>query len=248
MIMADRDSAIASNLYRIQERVAQAARRGGRDPSEVTIVAVTKTVTTAAIASVVRLGITSLGENRVQEAAAKIAVMHTILPETTNINWHLIGHLQTNKVRQALKLFDTIQSVDSARLAAKLSVEAGLAGQALPILLEVNIGRETAKHGFRPEELFKTVHEIAEMPNILVQGLMTVAPLANNADIVRPVFRELKRCRDNLAALRPEIDWHHLSMGMSNDFEVAIEEGATIVRLGRAIFGERPSAAPRQAP
>lgn len=241
-MLLDSAGGIAGNLRHVQERVAAAARRAGREPSEVRLVAVTKTVPAEVVAAAVRLGIRRCGENRVQEAAAKMPEVRALLGGTAPPKWHLIGHLQTNKVQAALGLFDLIESVDSVRLAERISAEAGRGGQAVPILLEVNVTGEASKHGFLPDELPAAARTIASMPHIAIEGLMTVAPLAADAEGVRPVFRQLRQWRDQLRVLLPGVDWRDLSMGMSDDYEVAIEEGATIVRLGRAIFGERRAA------
>jgi pyridoxal phosphate enzyme (YggS family) len=215
---------IAERIPLIRERVARAAERAGRSPAEVTIVAVSKTFPTQAIEEAAAAGIAHIGENRVQEAAAKIPSLRH-LPVT----WHMLGHLQTNKARTALDLFDIIQSVDSLRLAEALSRRAE---RDVPVLLEVNVAGEASKFGLSPQQVAETAEAIARLPHLDVRGLMTIAPWVSDPEEVRPVFRELRRLRDALGL--PE-----LSMGMTDDFEVAIEEGATIVRIGRAIFGER---------
>jgi len=204
---------------------------------------VSKTFPAALVAEACRAGLTDIGENRVQEAAAK---RPQVVALGVHPRWHLVGHLQTNKVKTALGLFDIIHSVDSLRLAEAISRQAeqtalgqaGLpAGQAgpVPVLLEVNVGGEASKFGLAPEEVGRAVEQIAGLPGLAVQGLMTVAPLSADPEEVRPVFRELRRLRDALGL-------RHLSMGMTDDFEVAIEEGATMVRIGRAIFGPREPA------
>lgn len=234
---------IAENVQAVRERVAAACRRAGRSPDDVVIVAVSKTFPATLVAEVCRAGLTDIGENRVQEAAAKIPQVEAL---GSHPRWHLVGHLQTNKVKTALRLFDIIHSVDSLRLAEAISRQAeqaalrqsGLPGGKVgpvPVLLEVNVGGEASKFGFAPEEVGSAVEQTARLPALTVQGLMTVAPLAGNPEEVRPVFRELRRLRDALRL-------RHLSMGMTDDFEVAIEEGATMVRIGRAIFGPREPA------
>jgi len=215
---------IAERLAIVRQRLARAAERAGRSPAEVTIVAVGKSFPTQAIEEAAAAGVAHVGENRVQEAAAKIPSLHH-LPLT----WHMVGHLQTNKAKTALELFDIIQSMDSLRLAEVLSHHAE---RPVPILLEVNVAGEASKFGFSPQEVLPAAEAAARLPHLDVRGLTTVAPLVSDAEEVRPVFRELRRLRDALGLAE-------LSMGMSDDFEVAIEEGATMVRIGRAIFGER---------
>jgi pyridoxal phosphate enzyme (YggS family) len=217
-------STVAERLALVQERVTRAAERAGRSPTEVTIVAVSKLFPTQTIEEAAAAGIVHIGENRVQEAAAKIPALRH-LPVT----WHMIGHLQTNKAKTALDLFDIIQSVDSLRLAEALSRRAE---RPIPVLLEVNVAGEASKFGLSPQEVPQTAEAIARLPHLDMRGLMTMAPLVSDPEEVRPVFRELRRLRDALGLAE-------LSMGMTDDFEVAIEEGATLVRIGRAIFGER---------
>lgn len=217
---------IAANLERVNKRIARACERGGRSPEDVALVAVTKTVGLSEIQAAYNLGVRDFGENRVQEAAAKIGQLTDLVPRPT---WHMVGHLQTNKAKVAVGLFDMIQSVDSVRLAGILSRQTE---KALPVLLEVNVSGEASKSGFTPAEVAPALDEIARLPHLEVSGLMTIAPLAADAESVRPVFRQLRWLRD-------ELGLEHLSMGMTDDFEVAIEEGATIIRVGRAIFGER---------
>ncbi|HJX61680.1 MAG TPA: YggS family pyridoxal phosphate-dependent enzyme [Dehalococcoidia bacterium] len=216
---------IAERVAHLRQRVQRAAERARRSPAEITIVAVSKGFPPSAIDEAVVAGIADVGENRVQEAAAKIVALRG-LPVT----WHLVGHLQTNKAKTALELFDIIHSVDSLHLAEALS---NRALRPLPLLLEVNAAGEASKFGLPPGEVDAAAQAIARLPRLDLRGLMTVAPFVSDPETVRPVFRELRRLRDALGL--PE-----LSMGMTDDFEVAIEEGATLVRIGRAIFGERP--------
>jgi pyridoxal phosphate enzyme (YggS family) len=224
---------VAENLGAVRERVSAACERAGRSPDDVAIVAVSKTFPATLVAEACRAGLTDVGENRVQEAAAKIPQAEAL---GSHPRWHLVGHLQTNKVKTALGLFDIIHSVDSLRLAEAISRQgeqtALRRAGPLPVLLEVNVGGEASKFGFTPEEVGRAAEEMARLPGLAVQGLMTVAPLSGDPEEVRPVFRELRRLRDALGL-------RHLSMGMTDDFEVAIEEGATMVRIGRAIFGPR---------
>jgi hypothetical protein len=215
---------IAERLALVSDRVARAAERASRSPTEVTIVAVSKSFPAHAIEEAAAAGIAHIGETRVQEAAAKIPSLRH-LPVT----WHMVGHLQTNKAKTALDLFDIIQSVDSLRLAEALSRRAE---RPISVLLEVNVAGEASKFGMPPEQVPQTAEAVARLPHMNVSGLMTIAPLVGDPEEVRPVFRELRRLRDALGL--PE-----LSMGMTDDFEVAVEEGATLVRIGRAIFGER---------
>jgi hypothetical protein len=217
-------TSIAERLALICERAARAAERAGRAPAEVTIVAVSKSFPPEAIEEAAAAGIAHIGENRVQEAAAKIPSLRH-LPVT----WHMVGHLQTNKAKTALELFDIIQSVDSLRLAEALSHRAE---RPVPVLLEVNVAGEASKFGFSPPEVPQAAEAVGRLPHLNVCGLMTIAPLVGDPEEVRPIFRELRQLRDALGLAE-------LSMGMTDDFEVAIEEGATMVRIGRAIFGGR---------
>ncbi len=229
---------IADNLARVRQRIEAACRRAGRSPDEISLVAVTKNVSTDAIRVAAELGLTDFGENRVQEARDKIPFLRD-LP----IRWHLVGHLQSNKARLALELFHIVHSVDSVDIAAHLSRRLP-SQRILPVLLEVNVAGEQTKYGFRrglPAErewqgFFEALDQILALPGLDVVGLMTVAPIVSHPTEVRPVFRALRELRDQLRESFPTCPWTHLSMGMTDDFEVAIEEGATILRLGRAIF------------
>ncbi len=220
--MLDRE-AIRANVAAVESKIAAACARAGRSPDEVTLVAVTKTFPAIAVDDAAAAGITNVGENRVQEARDK-------RPETTsNVRWHLIGHLQSNKAKDAVKLFDVIQSVDSIELAEKLARAAG--SRKLEVLLQINIGREPQKSGIAPEETAAAVKQIQSLGPLDLRGLMIIPP-HGTIDEARAFFRETRRMRDDLGL-------RELSMGMSEDYEIAIEEGATIVRVGRAIFGER---------
>ncbi len=232
------DAALAGRAAEVRARVARAAERVGRDPAAITVIAVTKTVPAAVVRSAHRLGFTIFGENRVQEAQAKIGELGR-----EGMRWELIGHLQSNKAARAVELFDRVQSVDSVRLAALLDTHAAQRAAPLPVLLEVNVAGEASKSGFAPDDLAEAVRVIAALPHVQLEGLMTIAPLAERPEDARPVFRRLRELRDELRVTVPIVPnggWHELSMGMSDDFEVAIEEGATVVRIGRALFGERP--------
>lgn len=217
---------IADNLRRLRERVDAACRRAGRSPDEITVVGVSKGFAVSQIVEAWRAGLREIGENRVQEAATKIAAAIELGAQP---RWHLVGHLQTNKVKTALGLFDIIHSVDSLRLAGAIS---RAATKPVAVLLEVNVSGETSKYGLRPEEVETVLAKARALPNIDVQGLMTVAPLAGDPEQARPIFRRLRE-------LAKTFGLPQLSMGMSDDFEVALEEGATLIRVGRAIFGPR---------
>lgn len=220
---------IKSNLEAVQKRIAEACRRAGRSPEEVTLVAVTKTVDTAAIETAFNLGIRNFGENRAQEAEEKIKALSHLEPHPT---WHMIGHLQSNKVKSAVDLFDIIQSVDSMELAEEIDLKAQRKINPVPVLLQVNVSGETTKGGFALNRIESNFLRIWCLPQIEIRGLMTIAPIVDNPEQARPVFRQLRE-------LKEAFHLQHLSMGMTDDFEVAIEEGATMVRIGRAIFGER---------
>lgn len=215
---------ISRNIRDVEQHIAAAARKAGRDPDEITLVAVTKGLPAQAIEAAITAGIHNIGENRVQEAHSKIAQLSTSGVRPT---WHMIGHLQRNKVKTAVEIFDIIHSVDSLRLADEINSKAP---QILPVLLQVNVSSEVTKSGFSVSELPEALKYIRAMPNLEARGLMTIAPMARDPEEVRPVFRALRELRDSLGL-------DHLSMGMTDDFEVAIEEGATMVRIGRAIFG-----------
>ena len=245
--MMDRVRAIGANVAAIRERIAIAARRAGRDPTDVTLVAVTKTHPPDVIEAAVAAGLVDLGENRVQEAAEKV----DLVPGRDRLRWHLIGHLQRNKARKAVAIFDMIHSVDSVRLAEVLQrhLAADQPGRRLPILLQVNIAGEAQKEGFDLTggatnvealgQLHADVAAILGFDRLDLRGLMTIAPYVEDVEQARPVFRALRELRDELALRFPGASWTELSMGMTGDFEVAVEEGATLVRVGRAIFGER---------
>jgi pyridoxal phosphate enzyme (YggS family) len=242
------EQGIATNIARVRERIAAAAVRGGREIDEITLVAVSKTKPLELVKLAYQAGIRDFGENRVQEALDKMADF-----SPSDLRWHLIGHLQTNKAKKVYASFAYIHSVDSLHVAQALQHvaerdsadgEQGTDGQRTlrmrqPILLQVNIADEVSKEGMRAEEAPAIARQIAALPHLEIQGLMTVAPLVADIEQVRPVFRALRELRDSLRQQLPDCNWRHLSMGMTNDYPVAIEEGATIVRIGRAIFGER---------
>ncbi len=223
-----RGESIPQRIASVRSRIEAACHRAGRPPSEVTLVAVCKGFPPAAVLEAAAAGITDFAENRVQEAAAKRPHLSRL---PAGVTWHMVGHLQTNKVKAALELFDIIHSVDSLRLAEAISSRAR---RPVPVFLEVNVAAEPTKYGFGLEELSAAYRAASRLPNLEIWGLMTVAPLTGDPEEVRPAFRRL---RQEAAAL----GLRHLSMGMTDDFEVAIEEGATHVRIGRAIFGDRPA-------
>jgi pyridoxal phosphate enzyme (YggS family) len=236
-------TALAERIARVRETIAAAAERAGRRPDAVTIVAVSKTVEAERVAAAARCGLTHFGENRVQEAREKLAELGRQLSadENARLTWVLVGHLQTNKAALAVTLFSRIESVDSVHLARTLSRLGEKRATPVDVLLEVNVGGEASKSGFAPDELPGAYPELTHLPGLRIRGLMTVAPLVAVAEEARPYFRALRERRDSLVRAYPDVQLPELSMGMTGDYPVAIEEGATIVRIGRAIFGERPT-------
>jgi PLP dependent protein len=226
---------LAANLQGIRARMEAACARVGRDPASVALMAVSKGHSPASIAAAADLGLKLFGESRVQEAKPKISLC------PGHLRWEMIGHLQTNKCRDAVALFSMIQSVDSLRLASEIDKWGSHFAKTMPVLLEINIAGESSKFGCSPENLLGEIEQINALPRVEIHGLMTIAPYAPEAEKVRPIFRRLRElkeeCEKILGAPLP-----HLSMGMSGDFEVAIEEGATIIRIGSALFGARNSA------
>lgn len=235
---------IAAAIAEVRAHIAEACERAGRSPDEVTLVAVTKTRPAAAVLAALAAGIADIGENRVQEAAPKFAEVETALPPgAPRPVRHLIGHLQSNKVRAALKSFDVVHSADSLRLAQLLSAEAGHAGRVLPVFVQANVSGEETKSGFEPEVLRAELGELLEScAHLRVEGLMTMAPLSLPGDAARPVFGALRALRDELwqaFAGHARLGRGALSMGMTSDYEAAIAEGSTHVRIGTSIFGTR---------
>ncbi len=240
------DLIIAENIARVREQIASAARAAGRGPASVTLVAVSKTHPPELVAAAIAAGAGDLGENRVQEAVDKIAALAEFRAQ---VRWHLIGHLQRNKAGPVAEHFDLVHSVDSLRLAEALDRRAAAFGRRLPILLQFNVSGEASKEGFNlprgranPAGLAALLPELAQiiaLPALEVRGLMTIAPIVEQPDAARPIFSALRELRDELAQHFPATAWHELSMGMTDDFAAAIAEGATIVRVGRAIFGAR---------
>jgi pyridoxal phosphate enzyme (YggS family) len=239
---------IAHNLARVQARIVEAALRAGRDPSEVTLIAVTKTHPTETVVAAYQAGLRHFGENRVEEGMTKIPAFRVAAPNPQPI-WHMVGHVQSRKAQMTVAHFDCVHSVGRLKIARRLSRFAQDAGRTLPVLLECNISGEESKFGFtlqgwerdeaQREAFFAVVEEVLALPGLSVQGLMTMAPFVADPETVRPVFISLRALLDVLRERFPIPDWRHLSMGMTDDFEVAIEEGATMVRIGRAIFGAR---------
>jgi PLP dependent protein len=228
------DTQIAENIANIKQRIAVSAARCGRDPHSIKLMAVTKTVSAERILNAVEAGITMFGENYIQEAKEKIAAV------TKPVEWHMIGHLQTNKAKYAVHLFDYIHSVDRFELAKELDKRAELANHHINILIEVNVSGEETKNGIPASGALSLVEQIAPLPNLTISGLMTMAPYSDNPENSRPYFAALRKLKNDIAVQSiPRVQMEELSMGMTDDFAVAIEEGATIVRIGRAIFGER---------
>ena len=230
--------AVAENIARVRQRIEDAARRAGRSPQEITLMGVSKTFPAEQIREAFAAGLRVFGENRVQEFAGKADALRNL----AGARWHLIGHLQTNKAAKAAELFDAIDSIDSLKLAQKLNSAAQLLGKKLPVLIEINIGGEEAKSGLLPDalELEAILSEAARLDHLEIRGLMTIPPFTDDPQGSRPYFRRLRQLRDQIAKRKlPRIAMDTLSMGMSHDFEVAIEDGSTCVRVGTAIFGER---------
>ena len=229
---------IAANIASIHERIAAAASRAGRNPEEIALMAVSKTHPPERIREAYEAGLRVFGENRIQEFANKIGALQN-LPDA---EWHMIGHLQTNKASKATELFHAVDSVDSLKLAEKLDAAARQLGKKLSLLLEINVGGEAAKSGVAPDSsaLDELLIAAPRLDSLQFRGLMTVPPFTDDPQDARPYFRKLRGLRDNIAARKhPGVNLDVISMGMSHDFEVAIEEGSTCVRVGRAIFGER---------
>ncbi|MBZ0277421.1 MAG: YggS family pyridoxal phosphate-dependent enzyme [Anaerolineae bacterium] len=237
---------IEERIQEVRETIAAACARAGRDPAEVTLVAVSKTHPVEAVLAAVEAGVQHFGENRVEEAVGKIPAITQRI--TQPLTWHMIGHVQSRKARDVLPLFNMVHSVDSLKLAEKFSMLALGSGRRLDVLLEVNVSGEASKYGFEAnqwqqpgavrDELWQQIGRILDLPGIRLRGLMTMAPIVADAEQTRPVFASLAALRAALAA-DFAVELPELSMGMTDDYPVAIEEGATLVRVGRAIFGER---------
>jgi hypothetical protein len=226
---------VADNLVSVHHRIDEAVARAGRT-DHVSVLAVTKGVPAVMVETAATAGVRCFGENRVQEAQAKIP---DVAVSEGELEWHFIGHLQTNKARTAVSFFRMVQSVDSIRLGKTIANAARGLHRSVPVLLEVNTSGESTKFGFLPNSLLDAAGDIAGLGGLEVRGLMTVGPLTSDPEDARAAFRRLRELRDEMAAEHPRILWDTLSMGMSDDYEIAIEEGATMIRLGRAIFGPR---------
>jgi len=226
---------LLENTSKIFKKASHAAMRAGRNPGDIKIIAVTKTVSVEMIKEAVNVGLRMFGENRIQEAEKKIT--NEELRIANSIEWHLIGHLQKNKAKYAVRLFDMIQTVDSIDLAGELNRLAEKAGKVQRVLVQVKLSEEESKHGVHENELRPLLDRVTGLGNLKLEGLMTIPPFFDDPQQTRPYFRRLRGIRDNMEKAGFKLP--ELSMGMSNDFEVAIEEGATMVRIGSAIFGER---------
>ena len=229
---------ISENLSQIKQRIIEAAKRAGRDPSGVRLLAVTKEQSDVTVAKGIQAGMTLLGENKVQEASGKIEAFG----RKNGLEWHFIGRLQKNKVKFIFDLFDLIHSVDSLALAEAIHKKAQKIGSCMPILLQVNISGEKSKLGIDPLDLPREIRKFAKLEGVKISGLMTIPPFDRDPETSRPYYARLRELRDTCSSLNiPRICLDELSMGMSNDYEVAIEEGATLVRVGTGLFGPRPS-------
>ncbi|MBC7254958.1 MAG: YggS family pyridoxal phosphate-dependent enzyme [Chloroflexi bacterium] len=245
--MSEAYSTIRANLNEVERRIAWACARVGRNWREVTLVAVTKERTLGEIIAAYQCGLRHFGENRIEEAEGKLVHLRPAFQQDPP-TWHMIGHVQSRKARPVAEVMDIVHSVDSLRLATRLDRFAGELGKRLPVLLELNVSGEPTKAGYPAWDeatleafLRQEVAPLAQLAHLEVRGLMTVAPIVPEPEGARPFFRRLREIRDLLRREHPFSPWDHLSMGMTDDFEVAIEEGATMVRIGRAIFGPRPS-------
>jgi hypothetical protein len=225
---------VGGNYRKILDRIAGAAAKAGRDPREIRLLAAAKSQSVEAIRAAIAVGATLVGENYVQEASDKKRLI------ADAVEWHMIGHLQRNKVKMAMELFDVIESLDNLALARELDKEGAKRGKTIRALVEVNLGGEESKSGIAKDQVSSLLAELGKLSHLRVEGLMTVPPFRENLEEVRPYFRELRKLRDQLNELRlPNIQLKELSMGMTHDYTVAIEEGATIVRIGTALFGPR---------
>ncbi|MBA7499553.1 Pyridoxal phosphate homeostasis protein [subsurface metagenome] len=223
---------IKNNLKIINEKIRKAASRANRNSEEIKLVAVTKTATIEQIKEAISAGVKIIGENKVQEAKEKYQIL------SADIEWHLVGHLQTNKVKYAIEIFDLIHSVDSIKLAKEIDRRSQQFGMITNVLVEVNVSGEETKYGIKPEEVESFLKEVSEFSRIKVRGLMTIAPIAEDQEEVRPYFRKLRELSEEIKSKNlKNVKMDYLSMGMTEDFEVAIEEGANMVRIGRGIFG-----------
>jgi pyridoxal phosphate enzyme (YggS family) len=226
---------ITENLIQVRERIRRAAQRANRNPQNIRLVCVTKTASPAQIKDAIGLGVSDIGENRVGDALLKQKELGELAKK---LKWHMIGHLQTNKVKDALGIFDVIHSLDSIRLAEAIDKGAASSNKRIDCLIEVNTSGELSKYGIKPAELIPFATEAAAFKHLHIIGLMTMAPIVNTPELARPYFAMLRRLKEELASKSIEnIDIRELSMGMTQDFEAAVEEGATMVRIGTAVFG-----------
>ncbi|MDP2938140.1 MAG: YggS family pyridoxal phosphate-dependent enzyme [Candidatus Omnitrophota bacterium] len=221
---------IKENVSRIRQQILKVCSKINQDPGKITIIAVSKGRGAEEIKEAIAAGITDIGENKVQEALAKHKELSTIDYRLSTVKWHMVGHLQTNKVKDAVKIFDLIQSVDSVRLAEEIDKQADKINKIQDILIEIKTSPEESKFGLKADEAIEVIEDIVKLKNINIKGLMTIAPLVDNPEKTRPYFRLLRELRDRVNELRV------LSMGMTEDFQIAIEEGSNMIRLGRAIF------------
>ena len=228
---------VRERIEQVRRRIAEAAGRSGRDPNDVQLVAVTKSVAVYQIREALDAGLKVFGENRIQEAKGKVALL-----SSPSIQWHLVGHLQTNKSKLAVELFELIHSLDSVKLAACMDRHGAALRKQVRALIEVNLEGESDKSGLHESELLPLLQACRAYAHLTIEGLMAIPPFHRNPQDVRPYFRRLRLLRDRAADTHPDYRLRHLSMGMSNDFEVAIDEGATLVRIGTAIFGNRVEA------
>ncbi len=239
--MADLTTSIRENYQRVLDQIGNASQRSGRDPNEVRLVVVTKTQPIEVIQAAIEAGCLILGENYPEEGVMKIQS----LPAQTGVEWHMIGHVQSRKARLVTDHFALLHSLDSLKLARRLDRFAAEGNQVLPVLLELNVGGEESKSGWEAstdalwEGVLPDIQEVLDLPNLQVRGLMTMPPLGTDPEDSRRYFQRLRLLRDRLATRFPRVSWHELSMGTSSDFEVAVEEGATLVRVGTAIVGAR---------
>ncbi len=229
-------SSIGENLKKIKTKIGEAARRAGRDANSVVLVAAAKEVPPELIREALVEGVKIVGENRVQDALKKYAAIGA------EAEWHMIGHLQTNKVKKAFNIFSMIQSLDSLHLAAEMSKQAKRLRREMDVLIEVNTSGEESKYGLRPKEVVDFLHRVTELEGMRVRGLFTIGIFSPNPEDSRPCFRTLRELKEKIEALNlPGVSMEYLSMGMTDDFEVAVEEGSNMVRIGRGIFGRRPT-------
>lgn len=227
-------TSLKENITNLKQKIAEAAAKSGRKLEDVTLIGVTKTISVEVINQAVELGVTQLGENKVQEAQSKVALV------SSDVKWHLIGHLQRNKAKTAVKIFSMIQSVDSLELGLEIDKRAAQIDKIIDILVQINIGNEPQKSGVEAEKAPELIRDLAKLHNLRIKGLMAIAPLVQDPEQARPYFKKMKQIFDEIA--RQDIDnveMKYLSMGMTHDFAVAIEEGANMVRIGTGIFGPR---------